>query len=81
MPSRQAYCAPLEAQVALRLSHLERSLSRMDFLIIYEVGYVPFAEIFPWMREAVGSKKGYQGRLKKNQSAEKSEALNLIATR
>jgi DNA replication protein DnaC len=34
----------MEAQAALRLSHLERSLSRMDLLIIDEVGYVPFSE-------------------------------------
>jgi len=34
----------MEAQAALRLSQLERSLSRMDLLIIDEVGYVPFSE-------------------------------------
>ena len=34
----------MEAQAGLRLSHLERSLSRMDLLIIDEVGYVPFSE-------------------------------------
>jgi DNA replication protein DnaC len=33
-----------EAQAALRLSHLERSLAQMDLLIIDEVGYVPFSE-------------------------------------
>lgn len=33
-----------EAQAGLRLSHLERSLSQMDLLIIDEVGYVPFSE-------------------------------------
>jgi DNA replication protein DnaC len=34
----------MEAQAALRLSQLERSLSRMDLLVIDEVGYVPFSE-------------------------------------
>jgi DNA replication protein DnaC len=34
----------MEYQAALRLSQLERSLSRMDLLIIDEVGYVPFSE-------------------------------------
>jgi len=34
----------MECQAALRLSQLERSLSRMDLLIIDEVGYVPFSE-------------------------------------
>lgn len=34
----------MECQAALRLSHLERSLSKMDLLIIDEVGYVPFSE-------------------------------------
>lgn len=33
-----------EAQAGLRLSHLERSLSQMDLLIIDEIGYVPFSE-------------------------------------
>jgi DNA replication protein DnaC len=33
-----------EAQAALRLSHLERSLAQMDLLIIDEIGYVPFSE-------------------------------------
>jgi len=34
----------MEYQAALRLSQLERSLSRLDLLIIDEVGYVPFSE-------------------------------------
>jgi DNA replication protein DnaC len=33
-----------EAQAGLRLSHLERSLSQTDLLIIDEIGYVPFSE-------------------------------------
>ncbi len=33
-----------EAQASLRLSHLERSPSQMDLLIIDEVGYLPFSE-------------------------------------
>ena len=33
-----------EAQAGLRLSHLDRSLSQVDLLIIDEVGYVPFSE-------------------------------------
>ena len=33
-----------EAQAALRLSHFERSLAKMDLLIIDEIGYVPFSE-------------------------------------
>lgn len=34
----------LEAQAALRLSHLERALARTHVLILDEVGYVPFSE-------------------------------------
>jgi DNA replication protein DnaC len=34
----------MEYQAALKLSQLERALSKMDLLIIDEVGYVPFSE-------------------------------------
>lgn len=33
-----------EAQAALRLSHAQKALSKLDLLIIDEIGYVPFSE-------------------------------------
>lgn len=33
-----------EAQAVLRLSHIQKALSKLDLLIIDEIGYVPFSE-------------------------------------
>lgn len=33
-----------EAQAVLRLSHVQKTLSKLDLLIIDEIGYVPFSE-------------------------------------
>ncbi len=33
-----------EAQATLRLSHVQKALSKLDLLIIDEIGYVPFSE-------------------------------------
>ncbi|MEW5980674.1 MAG: ATP-binding protein, partial [Acidobacteriota bacterium] len=33
-----------EAQAALRLSHVQKALAKLDLLIIDEIGYVPFSE-------------------------------------